>query len=111
MVRDSELSGPVPQLPAPQLSGVITALPSLGLATLERGMQRFLEQLEQTAEGPQPKATCCDPWLWVVAGLAAATACELARRQWKRGTGIPAEQLPPMRGSLLDNPVGKVVDE
>jgi hypothetical protein len=111
MVRDSELSGPVPQLPAPQLSGVLTALPSLGLATLERGMQRFLEQLEQTAEDPLPNATCSDLWLWVVAGLAAATACELARRQWKWGTSMPAGQPSPMRGSLPDDPVGKVVDE
>jgi hypothetical protein len=90
---DGQQAGGGPALPWPQAPGVLAVLPPLDLAALERGLQRFLEQLGPT--GPRRPGDRDGPalWPWVVAGTAAATACEIARRQLRRPAGGPPAEV------------------
>lgn len=76
-------------LPSPLVSGVLSVLPPFNLPALELGMKLFLDQLEQMeqrlADLPAEHGFC----LWIVAGAAAATACEIARRQWRQSPDVP----------------------
>jgi hypothetical protein len=74
----------------PHVPGVLAVLPPVALSAVEHGMQRFLEQLEQLGLRLAPSRDESGLWPWVVAGAAAATACEIARRQLKRPAGAPA---------------------
>jgi hypothetical protein len=70
--------------PTNQGFDLLTVLPMVDLSALELGMRRFLEHLERKG---QPLAWPPDgtgQWPWVVAGAAAAAACEIARRQLRR---------------------------
>jgi hypothetical protein len=82
---DREPAGEGPVLPAPQVAGVLAALPAFELSALERGMQHFLEQLEGVGQGLGGHGDGLG--LWIAAGAAAAVACEMARRQWRRASG------------------------
>jgi hypothetical protein len=90
-------------LPSPQVSGALTFLPALDLSALEVGMQEFLEQLENF--GPrlvrEGDATL-PPWPWIVAVTAAATACEIARRELRRPTGVPDVEADGMAAYVRD---------
>jgi hypothetical protein len=66
------------------VSGILAALPPPDLSALKLGMQQFVAQLEQVGErltGSRDGMGLC---LWVMAGAAAVTACEMARRQLVR---------------------------
>jgi hypothetical protein len=85
---DDPVDAPVPikereVLPPLQRADVLTALPSFDLATLERGMQQFLDQIEGVGE---QLGGSSGPGLypWIAAMAAAAVACEVGRRQLKR---------------------------
>jgi hypothetical protein len=89
-------------LPAPQMAGVLTVLPSVSLSALELGMQQFLAQLERVGQGLARDRDGGELWPWVVAGTvagaAAITAGAIARRQlWRppcEGTsGSPPDDL------------------
>jgi hypothetical protein len=88
-----------PVLPPPQVSGVLTALPPFNLSALELGLQRFLEQLEGMGQRLTGPGEGTGLRLWLVAGGAAAAACEIARRQLRQPDGKLAPALP---GSPLD---------
>jgi hypothetical protein len=77
-------------LPPPRLSGVLAVLPPLDVAALERGMQRFLDQVGQWCRPLVGNGDGAGLYFWVVAGAAAAAACEIARRQLKRTALVPA---------------------
>ncbi len=76
-------------LPAMRLPGVLAVLPAPDLAALERGMQRFLEQLGRIGAPLGLAADEMGPGLWIAAAAAAAVACEMARRQWRRPVEVP----------------------
>jgi hypothetical protein len=78
-------------LPSPQMAGVLTVLPSVSLSALELGMQQFLAQLERVGQGLARDRDGGELWPWAVAGTvagaAALTAGEIARRQLRRPPG------------------------
>jgi hypothetical protein len=90
-------------LPSPQVSGVLTVLPPFDLSALGPAMQQFLEQVEgmgrRLADRPGTRL-----YPWVVAVAAAATACEVARRQLRSLTGALAVEVNGMSGSPPDPP-------
>jgi hypothetical protein len=71
-----------PPVPAPAERGPLAALPAVDIAALGRGLERFLVQLERAGEELVGDGDGLRPWL--VAGAAAAAACEIARRQFRR---------------------------
>ena len=82
-----------PALPSPQLSGLLTVLPPADLSTLERGMRQFLEQLDRMGQRLTSDPDGAGLYPWVIAVAAAATACEIARRQLRRSADGPAIEL------------------
>ena len=68
-------------LPAPAL---LASVPPLDLSALERGLQQFLEQLESAGQDLVEYWEGAGLGPWIVAGAAALTACEIARRQIQR---------------------------
>jgi hypothetical protein len=91
-------------LPSPQTSDVLTALRPFDWSALELGMQQFLGQLEGLGQGlaTDRDGTSLSPWIAAVA--AAATACEIARRQLRRPVGVPAVDVDGLSGSPPDDP-------
>jgi hypothetical protein len=73
------------------------------LATLERGLRRFLEELERKAPPPAWPPEGPVLWPWLVAG--AAAACEITRRQWRRPAAVPALGGPPSPDDSAASPV------
>jgi hypothetical protein len=63
-------------------------LPPLDLSALEHGMREFLQQLEQLSAPATGSGRGLS--LWLLAGAAAVTACEIARRQLRRSADVPA---------------------
>jgi hypothetical protein len=61
------------------LPGVLAALPTIDMAALGHGLQQFLTRIERAGEELVGDGDGLRPW--IVAGAAAATACEIARRQ------------------------------
>jgi len=88
--------------PLPQVSGVLSVLPAL-----ERGMKHFLEQLQGVGDNLAGTRDATGLGIWVVAGTAAAAACEIARRQLRRPTGGLALDLIWMTGSPPDHLYGE----
>ena len=76
----------LPSLPAPD---VLSALWPWGLSTVERGMEQFLQQLDRMGQRLGRHHDDQGLWPWLVAGAAAATACEIARRQLRRTAPLP----------------------
>jgi hypothetical protein len=73
----------LPPAVTPQVASVLSVLPAMDVAVLEQGMRRFLEQVQHLGEvsvGARPGAGL---GVWIVAGTAAAVACEIARRQMR----------------------------
>ena len=93
----------VPQMPAggrdidqpvqPPLSGVLSLLPPLDLAGLERGLRQFVAQLEFTGQSLLKPVQRGEFWPWIVAAAAALAACEIARREFRS---------PEFRGPSID---------
>ena len=61
--------------------GVLSVLPTLDVTALEQGMRHFLRQLQGVSEDLTGKRDKPGMGVWLVAGTAAAAACEIARRQ------------------------------
>lgn len=83
-------AGEEPSLP-PLLRGseVLAVLPPFDVSALERGMQQFLEGLERLGPRLTVDGDGSRLWPWIVAVTAAATACEIARRQLRRSFAVP----------------------
>jgi hypothetical protein len=82
--RNEEQSEEGPVLPAPQVSGVLAALPPSDLSALELGMRQFLDQLGKAGQRLTSYSDGIGLYLWIVATATAAGACEIARRQLAR---------------------------
>src|SRR5262249_4728828 len=78
-----------PQPPPPRLPTALAALAPGELSLLERGLQQFLEQLEDVGQALTGQAERAGLRLWVVAAATAAAACEIARRQMKQPPDRP----------------------
>ena len=68
-------------LPSPQVSELLAVLPPADLSGLEVGIQEFLKGLERLTPYLAGDAGGTRLWPWIVALAAAATACEIARRE------------------------------
>jgi hypothetical protein len=73
-------------LPSPRISGALAVIPSFNLSALEQGIQRFLEGLDRLGPRLAPDESATSWWPWILAGVAAATACEITRRESRRLT-------------------------
>jgi hypothetical protein len=73
---------PLAQPESPQAAPVLAPLATIDVAALGRGLGNFLHEIEKVGEELVGDGDGLRPWL--VAGAAAATACEIARRQLKR---------------------------
>jgi hypothetical protein len=71
-------------LPAPHVSGALAALPSFNLSALEQSIEQFLKGLEKLGPRLALEESASSWWPWIVAGVAAATACEITRRELRR---------------------------
>jgi hypothetical protein len=76
--------------PAPPRLDVLAVLAPGALPALGAGMQQFLEQLERMGQRLGEDRAENGLWPWLVAGAAAAVACEIARRQLGRPPTVPA---------------------
>jgi hypothetical protein len=100
--RDGETSEGALALSLPRATELLPVLPPFDLATLERGLQRFLDQLARLGEDLAWPQGGAGTWPWIVAAVAAAAACEIARRQLRPragGTPLAADGFP---GTLWD---------
>jgi hypothetical protein len=90
-------------LPAPHVSDVLTTLPPIDLSALERGMHRFLDQVEEVG---QRLGDSSGPGLypWLAAVAAAAVACEVGRRQLKSPSLASASVRSTLAGFPPDEP-------
>jgi len=68
-------------LPAPQVSDVLAFLPPADFSALELGMRQFLDGLAHLGQRLTSEQESASMYPWLVALAAAATACEIARRQ------------------------------
>ena len=100
--QDEEPAGEGLKLPPPTVPGVLASLPPLDLSALDHGLRQFLEQLDWVGQKLTRRrdGTGLDPWF--VAAAAAAAACEIARRQFRRHADVAAEEANPIPGSPLD---------
>lgn len=73
-------------LPSPRGSEALAVLPSLNLSALEQGLQQFLQGLEKLGPRWTGNETATTWWPWIVAGVTAAAACEITRRELRRLT-------------------------
>jgi hypothetical protein len=65
---------------------------------VEAGLQQFLDRLENAGEGLAGEREEGGLWPWLVAGVAAAVACEFARRQLRRPDHVPTLAVAGMPG-------------
>jgi hypothetical protein len=74
----------------PKVADVLAVLPSFGLSTLDLNLQPFLKGLESLSPQLPINGDGTRLWPWIVAVTAAATACEIARRELRRPVDVPA---------------------
>jgi hypothetical protein len=86
-----ERPGAAATAPPPPVAAVLAVIPPVVLSAVERGLHQFLGQLERLNQRLAGDEDGNGLWPWVVAGAAAATACEIARRQLRRPAGVPAD--------------------
>ncbi len=67
----------------PQFSDLMNSVAVADLAGIEQGISSFLQHLDGTQSGAVPSATR-DLYPWLLAGVATAAACEMARRQMRK---------------------------
>jgi hypothetical protein len=90
-------------LPYAQASDVLSVLPPLDASALELGMRQFLDEVDGLGQCLAAVRDGTSVYPWVAAVAAAATACEIARRQLRpadrasrelnRTNGFPPEGL------------------
>jgi hypothetical protein len=91
---------PPPAQPEPAaLPGVLSALSTGDLTALGRELGQFLNRIEKAGEELVGDGDGLRPWL--IAGAAAATACEIARRQLKRAAELAEEDIADVRPDHL----------
>jgi hypothetical protein len=81
----TEGADPVEAKPSEQpsaLPALLSAMPAVDMTVLGRGLDQFMHRLERAGEQLVGDGEGLRPWL--VAAAAAATACEIARRQMRR---------------------------
>jgi hypothetical protein len=83
-----EVASPV-EPPAPAAPPVVSTLDAVDLSALGRELGHFLQRIERVGEELVGDGEGLRPW--IVAGAAAATAAEIARRQFKRAAELAAE--------------------
>jgi hypothetical protein len=97
-----EPAGQGPDLPTLPPGDVLTTLPPVDLSVLEIALKQFLAGLGQT-ESCQPWDDTGAGWYsWVVAGVAAAVAGEVARRRLRQTSLAPAWQFDGIPGAPHD---------
>jgi hypothetical protein len=104
VARDAERTADEAGPPAPARFGALAVLPPVPLSAVAAGLRQFLEQLEQVGECVAAECDDSRLWPWIVAGAAAATACEIARRQLRQPACVPALTRNRMPGSATDPP-------
>jgi len=78
--------------PLEQVAGALSFMPPLNVAAVEQGMRRFLGQMQRVGEDLADPGQPVGLGFWLVAGAAAAVACEIARRQFRQPvTGLTLE--------------------
>ena len=102
--RNGERTPDETVLPTQERFGALVVLPPVPLSAVEAGLRQFLEQLERAGERLAAERDDGGLWPWVVAGAAAATACEIARRQLRQPACVPALTRNRMPGSTTDPP-------
>src|SRR5262249_15876385 len=75
---------PLAQAEQPSAAAVLAPLAAIDVAALGHGLGQFLHQIEKGGEQLVGDGDGLRPWL--VAGAAAAAACEIARRQLRQAT-------------------------
>jgi hypothetical protein len=95
LVPDSAIIQALAEELMPEQAGPVGAVFGLDIPALERGMQRFIEDLDQL--GAQLTSSCTPTRLpsWLLTLAAAAVALEITRRQWQRAQLL--ETLAPAR--------------
>jgi hypothetical protein len=71
-------------LPSPRVADALPVLPSFNLSALELGIRQFLDGLEKLGPRLSREEGVAGRWPWIVAVAAAATACEITRRELRR---------------------------
>jgi hypothetical protein len=92
-------------LPSPHVAGAVSLPLSFDLSALELGMKQFLEQVEGLGQHLGDRHGI-GSYSWLVALAAAATACEIARRQVKRPPVGPALGVTDTAGFPPEGPFG-----
>jgi hypothetical protein len=88
----------------PQVSGVLHELSSLNLDRLEQGLAGFIAEIEASS-GPAASAlNQRELYPWILSVVAAAAACELARRQLKKSASAEALEPGMIPGTPYDIP-------
>jgi hypothetical protein len=83
------------ETPSPHWLGlreVLRSLPHGNLGSLEAGIREFLNNLSQVGKQFWAQSGECRLTAWVIAGAAAAAACEIARRQLRKPEIDPTER-------------------
>ena len=94
-----------PSLPLPQGLGALSVLPTVDVAALEQGMRHFLRQLQGVGEELTSRHDKPGMGVWLVAGTAAAAACEIARRQLRMSRRKLALEVNWIAGPPPDHPL------
>ena len=93
------------ELPLPAVADMARALLPVNLSALELGLQRFLAQLEQSGRHFAEEFEGAHLSPWIVAVAAAATACEIARRQLRTPAERPGADVNGFSGFPPDAPL------
>jgi hypothetical protein len=93
-----------PGLPVPPPGEVLAALPPANLSALEHALKRFLAKLSQGDPCPPGGRAGAGWYTWVVAGVAAAAASEIARRQLRHSAAAPALEMNGIPDARPDRP-------
>jgi hypothetical protein len=102
--RGEDVDRGAPQPPIPQAPGLLASPRPRNLPALDAALRQFLDGLERMRQGLAGEPEGSGLWLWLVAGTAAATACEIARRQMRRPPDPPDETGSRLSGPFLDIP-------
>jgi hypothetical protein len=85
------------------LVGELAPLPCPDLSRLETGLLQFLAKLRRAPRNVAGGRAGPAFWVWALAALAAAVACEIARREQRRAAGARACDVPRLPGSFPDD--------
>jgi hypothetical protein len=104
---DSASEDTVPPSPVTQQGSALSVLPALNVTALEQAMKHFLRHLQTTGDDLTAKYEKAGLGVWLVAGTAAAAACEIARRQLRTSRGKLAVEWNWIAGVPPEPPFGQ----